>query len=57
MVKSTAFSFRMHPKVKEALEKIAEDDNRSVGSLVEKILMDWLRERGLLEKASPARKR
>jgi len=36
--------------MKAAVEKIAADDQRSVMVLVERLLVDWLRERGNLPK-------
>ncbi len=50
MVKLSALSFRIGEEVKAALEKAAADDDRSVSSLVERILKEWLREKGYLEK-------
>jgi hypothetical protein len=35
--------------VKEALEEAARDDRRSVAELVEKVLADWLTEKGYLK--------
>ena len=50
MVKLSALSFRIGDEIKVALEKAAGDDDRSVSSLVERILKEWLREKGYLEK-------
>lgn len=50
MAKTHPLGFRVDPEVKEALEKAAKDDVRSVSSLIEKILKDWLRENGYLPK-------
>jgi hypothetical protein len=41
--------FRIEPKLKEALEKAAEQDERSVSSLVHQILSKAMRERKLLK--------
>jgi hypothetical protein len=41
-------SLRLDPKIKKALEKAAEEDSRSMSNMIEKILTDWLRERGYL---------
>lgn len=51
MVKLSALSFRVGDEVKTALEKAAAADDRSVSSLVERILKEWLREKGYLEKS------
>ncbi|MBP7339090.1 ribbon-helix-helix protein, CopG family [Niveispirillum sp.] len=48
MVKQTALSFRVSADLKEALERAAKDDDRSVSSLVERILKSWLTEKGYL---------
>lgn len=50
MVRNMPTSMRLDPEVKAALEKAAADDDRSVSSLVERILKEWLREKGFLEK-------
>jgi hypothetical protein len=41
---------RVQPETKTALDKAAKDDFRSVSSLVEKILPEWLRKHGYLPK-------
>jgi hypothetical protein len=43
----TAVRFR--PSVKAALQKAALDDARTVNALMEKIAVDWLKERGYLK--------
>jgi hypothetical protein len=48
MTKDTALSFRVPADMKAAIERAAKDDDRSVSSLVERILKGWLRERGYL---------
>lgn len=48
--KSLPLSFRLSPEKKEALEAAAEADSRSVSSLIDKIISDWLRENGHLPK-------
>lgn len=47
--KSLPISFRLPSNVKEALEKAAKDDVRSVSSLMEKIVTHWLRQHSYLE--------
>lgn len=49
MVRNVPTSMRLDPGVKAALEKAAADDERSVSSLVERILKEWLRGKGYLE--------
>jgi len=50
MSKSSAISVRVTDEVKAAAEQAARDDSRSVASLVEKLLADWLRQKGYLPK-------
>jgi hypothetical protein len=47
--RSAQFNMRMDPELKEAAEKAAADDRRSLSSLVEKLLTDYCRERGFLD--------
>ena len=49
MVKSHSLGIRLPPEVKEALENAAKADVRSVSSMAEKVLTDWLREKGFLD--------
>jgi hypothetical protein len=46
--KTTQFTMRMDPEVKEAAERGAADDRRSLSSLIEVLLVDYCRKRGLL---------
>lgn len=50
MAKTEALSVRVPPAIKKAVEKAAKDDHRSVASLVDKIVTEWLREKGYLPK-------
>jgi hypothetical protein len=50
MAKTPSLGVRVQPEVKAALVKAAKDDLRSVSSLLEKIAIEWLRERGYLPK-------
>jgi hypothetical protein len=50
MPKTPSLGVRVEPETKAALEKAAKDDLRSVSSLVEKILVQWLRSHGYLKK-------
>ena len=54
MEKTTPIGVRISVEAKEALAKAAKDDLRSMASLVEKILTDWLREKGYLGEPSKA---
>ena len=42
------FGVRLLPSVKEAGDRAAADDNRSLGSLMEKLLIDHLKANGYL---------
>jgi hypothetical protein len=46
----TKFNMRIDRKLKEAAEKLAEDDQRSLASLIIKLLTDAVKKRGLLPK-------
>ncbi|PVA08469.1 hypothetical protein DC366_19090 [Pelagivirga sediminicola] len=50
MNKSVPISFRLPADTKQALEKAAKDDSRSVSSLLDKLVSDWLKEQGYLAK-------
>ena len=50
MAKTHPLGFRVEPEIKAALERAAKDDDRSVSSLVERVLKAWLVERGYLPK-------
>jgi len=48
MLRSATIAVRVVPSVKTAAEKAASEDNRSVASLLEKLLIAYLNERGYL---------
>jgi len=50
MGKTPSLGIRVQPETKAALEKAAKDDMRSLSSLIEKVLTEWLRENGYLKK-------
>ena len=43
MAKDERIAVRLDTRTKAALAKAAEDDKRSLSSMVEKIVSDWLR--------------
>lgn len=55
--KTVIFFRATKPELREALKAAAKDDLRSVSTLIEKILDDWLRERGYLPETPPPRER
>ena len=46
MAKGAPIGFRVEPKLKEALEKAARYEDRSVSSLVTIVLKSWLKDKG-----------
>ncbi|HNN90716.1 hypothetical protein [Haliangium sp. UPWRP_2] len=48
MPKTAAIGVRVDPKIKEAAERAAAEDHRSVASLLEKLLTEYLTEKGYL---------
>ena len=57
MVKTPSLGVRVLPPVKVALERAAADDMRSMSSLVEKIVTEWLIDKKYLPKGAPPPKR
>lgn len=49
-IKTAQVNLRILPELKEAAERAASDDQRSLTSLVEKLLTDHLRDKGYLPK-------
>jgi hypothetical protein len=47
--KSKQILIRVRPSLKEVAEKAAKEDNRSLSALIEKLLIDYLRKKGLLK--------
>jgi hypothetical protein len=48
-IKTAQVNLRIEPKLKETAEKAAADDQRSLTSLIEKLLTDHLRKKGYLK--------
>ena len=57
MIRQLPTSMRLDPEIKAAIERAAKDDDRSVSSLVERILKEWLVRRGYLPQAPSGRAR
>ena len=49
MAQTKPLGVRMSPDTKAALDKAAKDEVRSLSSLIEKILTDWLKSKGYLK--------
>jgi len=50
MARSAAIGIRVQPEIKAAAERAAARDRRTVASLVEKVLVEWLEANGHLPK-------
>lgn len=50
MARTAALGLRIEPIVKEALEKAAKDDRRTVAAYVEKLVVEDLEGKGFLPK-------
>ena len=48
-LKTATLNLRIDPQLKHAAEQAAEDDQRSLTSLVEKLLTDHLKKKGYLK--------
>ncbi len=46
--RTSPIGIRVTPTMKAALESAAAQDHRPVASLIEKVMLEWLRERGHL---------
>jgi hypothetical protein len=57
MDKDTRLTFRLSTETREALEAAAEKDHRSVGNLLDLIVIEWLEAKGHLRKPAPKRSR
>lgn len=49
MAKDKALGLRIEEKLKDAMARAAKDDHRSLASLIEKVMSDWLKEKGYLK--------
>ena len=49
-LRNAPLGLRITPTLKAAIEQAASDDHRSVSSMAEKIITEWLVARGYLEK-------
>ena len=52
MVRTASIGIRVEPDLKEAAERAAKDDRRTVASLIEKVLTEWLETKGYMGKGS-----
>lgn len=55
--KTASINIRVDESLKEAAEQAAKEDQRTLTSLIEKLLMDHLRQLGRLPGGKPAGKR
>jgi hypothetical protein len=49
-LRTAGIAIRVPPDIKAAVQKAADDDRRTVSSLIEKVLAEWLTERSYLTK-------
>lgn len=56
MVRTNSLGIRVEVEIKEALERAAVDDNRSLSSKAEMILRGWLIENSYLDKPGVKKK-
>lgn len=57
MEKDTRLTFRMSAATRDALERAAEEERRSVSDLAVLIIQDWLATRSASVTAKPSKKR
>jgi hypothetical protein len=55
-LKNAIITVRLPSAVKDALQRAADEDMRSLASLTTKVLTDFVREQGLLGSAKSSRK-
>jgi hypothetical protein len=53
MARTAAIGIRVEPELKALAEKAAVDDRRSVASLVEKALVEYLEKQGYMKSGAP----
>ncbi|RCS23569.1 hypothetical protein DUT91_09660 [Phyllobacterium salinisoli] len=53
MVRTASIGIRVEPVVKEALERAAKADRRSVAGYLEKLILDDLEAKGFLAQGAP----
>ena len=54
LAKTPALGFRVLPDMKDALQRAAKADHRSVSSLIEKVMLEWLTREGFMGGEKPA---
>lgn len=54
MARTASVGLRFLPELKEALERAAQDDHRSLASLVERVMTEWAQSKGYLTKPAPS---
>jgi hypothetical protein len=53
MVKASPISVRLEQETRAGLERAARADKRTLNSMIEKALSDWLTEKGFAEEPEP----
>ena len=54
MIKAATIAVRLPTETKQALERMAQDDFRTLSSLIEKLLTEAAREKGYLRETGPS---
>jgi hypothetical protein len=59
VARTAAISVRVEPELKQAVDKLAEEDHRTLAQYVERLLIEHVQAKGLQAKppAKPSRKR
>ena len=52
MARTASIGIRVEPDLKDAAERAAKDDRRTVASLIEKVLTEWLEQNGYMQRAA-----
>jgi hypothetical protein len=55
--KTAQFNMRFDPELKEAAERAAADDRRSLAALIEQLLEEYLKQYGYLKPKRPPRRK
>lgn len=53
MARTASIGIRVEPSLKKAMQRAAEDDRRTVASLIEKVMSEWLLDKGYLVNNMP----
>jgi hypothetical protein len=57
MVKASPISVRLEQETRAGIERAARADKRTLNSMIEKALSDWLADKGFMEEPEPPKSR